>query len=317
MPRRRTQVGPASLVRLAVSAGLWFALLIPCLVPAVDARGAATVPTTAGGDPAAICDPPGPAPRFGCTWSLDLCDWICPICDPFGSPPRSSCSWDLTLCNWNCPGYTGVKVDVSVLQAPDSQSTVYLRLSSLCTATGASATCQGSFAVHPGTSPAAKCRAIADAITAGCQSAGYAVTGDACADSASLTAANVGCPATPFALGLSNDPSVFDQSEQAPMADGEIDSIVGSTAACALTPGPVTNLALSVTLDGDLHLTWDDVPDADDYIVFSDTMANGTFSTVVGTAASGTGGLTIGMPAESEMYLVAGRNAVCGQGPEH
>ena len=83
----------------------------------------------------ATCDPPGPAPRFGCQWSTDACDWFCPACDPFGVPPRTSCNWDGKLCNWICPGYTGVEVTVQTLQPPVRDATVYVRLSSLCTAT--------------------------------------------------------------------------------------------------------------------------------------------------------------------------------------
>src|SRR5262249_55417935 len=86
---------------------------------------------------AAICDPPGPPPRFACQWSTDVCDWICPVCDPFGAPPRPSCHWDLNFCNWICPGYTGEDVTVKTLQPPARDAVVYLRLMSLCTATGA------------------------------------------------------------------------------------------------------------------------------------------------------------------------------------
>src|SRR5262245_44583270 len=173
------------------------------------------------GGATATCDPTGPAPRFGCQWSIDVCDWICPICDPFGVPPRSTCTWDGNLCNWICPGYTGVDVTVQTLQSPVQDATVYVRLSSLCTATGASASCSGSFAVYPGMPIPQKCQAIADAISNDCSAAGYAVTVNDCRLEGTITASNVGCPGTPFALGLSNDPAVFDQAEKGPIPDGD------------------------------------------------------------------------------------------------
>ncbi len=280
--------------------------------------GASAVISTLAARTTAICDPPDPAPRFGCQWSTDICEWICPVCDPFGTPPRSSCNWDGNLCNWICPGYTGVEVTVQTLQPPAQDATVYVRLSSLCTATGAGAFCNGSFAVYPGMPVSLKCQAIADAIANNCSAAGYAVTENDCRLAASLTASNVGCPATQFALGLSNDPAIFDQTGQGPLPDGESDSITGTASSCAPMPGPVSNLALE-TLNGgqDLQLTWDDAANADDYVVFSDTAPNGIFNTVAGTAPSGTPGLTLGMPQGSEFFLVAGSNSSCGLGPKH
>src|SRR5262249_7967586 len=76
---------------------------------------------------AQICDPVGSPPRFGCQWSLTLCDWVCPICDPYGPAPRSSCTWDMNLCNWVCNGYTGTEVTVSTTKGPTQDATVYLR----------------------------------------------------------------------------------------------------------------------------------------------------------------------------------------------
>ena len=266
----------------------------------------------------ATCDPPGPAPRFGCQWSTDVCDWICPVCDPFGAPPRSSCTWDGKLCNWICPGYTGVEVTVQTLQSPVRDATVYIRLSSLCTATGAGAFCNGSFAVYPGMPISLKCQAIADAIANDCSPAGYVVTENNCRLAASLTASNAGCPATQFALGLSNDPAVFDQTAQGPLPDGESDSITGIAGSCAPMPGPVSNLrVVTASVGADLQLTWDDTTNADDYVVFSDTTPNGIFNTVAGTAQNGTAGATLTPPPGSEFYLVAGSNSSCGLGPKH
>ena len=266
----------------------------------------------------AICDPPGPPPRFGCQWSTDACDWICAVCDPFGAPPRSSCHWDGNLCNWICPGYTGVEVTVLTTQPPARDATVYVRLSSLCTATGAGSFCTGSFSVYPGMPVTAKCQAIADAISSNCSAVGYVVTENDCRLAASLTASNLGCPATPFALGVSNDPADFDQTEMGSLPDGESDSITGTTATCAPMPGPVSNLRLATANGGaDLQMTWDDTTNADDYVVLGDTKPNGMFSAVEGTAPSGTPGPVLSMPPGIEFYLIAGRNSTCGVGPRH
>src|SRR5579863_7040874 len=40
-----------------------------------------------------VCDPPGPAPRVGCSWDEKTCKWDCPVCDPPGPAPRVGCSW--------------------------------------------------------------------------------------------------------------------------------------------------------------------------------------------------------------------------------
>ena len=65
-----------------------------------------------------------------------------------------------------------------------------------------------------------------------------------------------------------------------------------------------------------ISFTWTDVAGADDYIVLQDTTA-GPFSTVTGVAGSGTTGLTVPTPPGNIVYfLVAGRNAVCGEGPK-
>src|SRR5262245_20925340 len=147
----------------------------------------------------ATCDPPGPPPRFACQWSTDTCEWFCPVCDPFGAPPRPSCTWDGNTCNWRCDGYTGTDVTVKTLQAPAQNATVYVRLSSLCTATGQGAFCNGQFSVHPGMTASQKCQAIADTITNHCAGAGYGLTVNECAIGALLTASNVDCPGTAFA----------------------------------------------------------------------------------------------------------------------
>jgi hypothetical protein len=66
-----------------------------------------------------------------------------------------------------------------------------------------------------------------------------------------------------------------------------------------------------------IRFTWTDTTASDDYVVFQDTLPNGPFTTVSGTAASGTTGLTAPVPAGDIVYfLVAGRNAACGEGPK-
>jgi hypothetical protein len=274
--------------------------------------GFAVLVAFAGGSAAAaVCDPPGPPPRFGCQWSETDCTWLCAICDPFGAPPRTSCGWDLNSCNWICPGYTGVDVMVRTLQAPASTATVYVRLSSLCTSTGAAATCEGSFAVHAGMPLSEKCASIAQAIASNCAAAGYAVSTNDCASSASLTASNTGCPGTQFAVGLSNDPSVFDQSANGPLPDGEAEAI------CAPPPGSATDLRLAKLGSGSgLHLSWTDAANSGTYSVFADPAAGGTFDAAAGTATSGAVGVDMAMPAPTEFFLVAAGNATCGAGPK-
>lgn len=265
-----------------------------------------------------ICDPPGPPPRFGCQWSLDTCQWICAICDPFGPAPRSSCTWDGSLCNWTCPGYTGIDVTVKTQKAPVHDATVYVRLSSICTATGAGGMCGGSFAASHSMSVADKCEAIADTISSACWQAGYEVTVNDCQQNATLVASNLGCPATPFALGISNDSGVFDQVQFGALPDGESENTTGTTTSCGRRPGAVSNLLLTPQSGGaDLLLTWDDTSDADDYVVYSDTAPSGAFSTVAGTAPSGEVGLSVGTLPGNQYYLVAGRNQGCGIGPKH
>jgi len=267
---------------------------------------------------AQICDPVGSPPRFGCQWSLTLCDWVCPICDPYGPAPRSSCTWDMNLCNWVCNGYTGTEVTVSTTKGPTQDATVYLRMSALCTATGAGEFCNGSFPVFHGMTTAQKCQAIADAIANDCSSVGYVVTMNDCPLESTLVASNLSCPDTAFALGLSNDPGVFDQTGTGPMPDGETDRISGTSKSCSPKPGTVGNLQLAQVAGGtDVQLTWDDTTNATDYVVFSDTSPNGSFSTVAGTAADGASGFSLGTLSGNEYFLVAGRNSSCGVGPKH
>ena len=81
--------------------------------------------------------------------------------------------------------------------------------------------------------------------------------------------------------------------------------------------GVVANLKI-VRVNGgaSLKLTWNNTTNATDYVVFEDTAPSGPFTTQIGTSSSGVTGLTIANPSGSRYYLVAGRNATCGIGPQ-
>jgi len=95
------------------------------------------------------------------------------------------------------------------------------------------------------------------------------------------------------------------------------DMSIGSTGPCSPLPGPASDLFLEAPNAGsELHFTWTNAPDADDYVVFADQSPTGTFEQVVGTSSTGGVGLTIPMPSGNWYYLVAGSNAACGVGPK-
>jgi len=221
--------------------------------------------------------------------------------------------WDGDLCNWICPGYTGTAVTVETLRGPTRDAVVYVKLSSLCTATGAGAFCGGSFSVQHGISRAVKCQAIVDAISSFCAATGYAVTTDDCASTASFTATNPGCSGTQFALGISNDPGDFDQTEQ-PLPDGESETTTGI---CSPVAGVVSDLRVDKIPGGsELSLTWDAAANAQKYVVFADGSASGPFDAIAGSTTYASTGLTIPEPPGVQFYLVAGKNETCGMGAE-
>jgi hypothetical protein len=81
--------------------------------------------------------------------------------------------------------------------------------------------------------------------------------------------------------------------------------------------GVVTGLKLQKLNNGaNLKLTWNNTTNSTDYVVFEDTAPNGAFTTQIGTVASGLTGITVAMPSSNRYYLVAGRNATCGVGPQ-
>lgn len=172
--------------------------------------------------------------------------------------------------------------------------------------------CQGQFSAGPGMSLSAKCEALASAVAQDCTSAGYAVTDDACSADASFTTSNTGCPRSQFALGISNDPSDFDQSDQPALPDGESESVTGSCQPVAAAVGAVrVDRAAGGT---ELTFTWDPSPDAESYTLYEDPAAAGAFDAPA--AESGEPQATIPMPAGTAFFLVAGHNWVCGDGPE-
>jgi hypothetical protein len=176
-----------------------------------------------------------------------------------------------------------------------------------------SQTCSGSFLVRNSTTAAETCAAIEGVVAQHCGDAGYVVTLDDCAAGARFEAANAACPMTPFALGVSDDPAIFDQTGAGPLPDGETDIITGSTATCAFVPGPVLDLQVADPDSLTLVLSWDAASDADDYIVYEDTAPNGPYDTVAGT--SNTTNVTLAMPSPTEYFKVVARNQSCGQGP--
>jgi hypothetical protein len=218
------------------------------------------------------------------------------------------------LCNWSCSGYTGTTVKVQTTHGPTHDAVVYVKLSSVCTATGAGGSCGGSFSVPHGLSRPAKCQAIVDAISSNCAATGYAVTADDCPSTSSFTATHPGCPGSQFAVGISNDPFVFDQTEQT-LPDGESESTTG---VCAPVAGPVSNLRVDKLPGGSgLSLTWDAAANAQSYVAFTDGSANGPFGDIAGSNTYAATELTIPMPPGVQFYLVAARNQTCGVGAEH
>ena len=64
-------------------------------------------------------------------------------------------------------------------------------------------------------------------------------------------------------------------------------------------------------------MVWTDVAEADDYVVFSGIDPTTIFNDAVGVSTSGVTGLSSPVPAGPLVfYRVAGRNAVCGVGPQ-
>lgn len=82
---------------------------------------------------------------------------------------------------------------------------------------------------------------------------------------------------------------------------------------CSL-PSQAGNLRIQKN-GGNIKLTWTNVTGASDYVVYSDSIASGTFATTAGTATDGPTGLTISDSAPTRYYVVTARNS-CGESPK-
>jgi hypothetical protein len=82
-------------------------------------------------------------------------------------------------------------------------------------------------------------------------------------------------------------------------------------------PEEVENLTVSYSeANNTLTFNWTDVPSgAVDYVLLQDLTPNGLFGITVGTAPSGSTGITKPVPPGKRFYLVAARNE-CGIGPK-
>lgn len=79
-------------------------------------------------------------------------------------------------------------------------------------------------------------------------------------------------------------------------------------------PPPAIGGNVSAIQSGtNLVLHWTDVSNSLSYQVFEDSTASGGFTTVTGTATSGTAGLSVAIPSADRYYRVAGTNG-CGGG---
>ena len=89
-------------------------------------------------------------------------------------------------------------------------------------------------------------------------------------------------------------------------------SVTSTAATLTVTPHPdPVGATLGLSTDGvNLTFTWTDTA-AGDYVVHEDTAPDGPFAGETGTAASGTPGLTVPLPAGITYYRVAGRTAGC------
>ena len=90
------------------------------------------------------------------------------------------------------------------------------------------------------------------------------------------------------------------------------------TVGAGQSAGAVANLRLQKINSGaNLKLTWNNTTNATDYVLYEENVADGTFTTSTATSTSGVTGITIPMPSVNKFYLVAGRNATCGVGPQN
>lgn len=106
------------------------------------------------------------------------------------------------------------------------------------------------------------------------------------------------------AISCPANPSCVDESLPAPVAVVDAPVAVGAT--FMLAPAGT-----------DIDFTWSDVTGADDYALYTSLTPIGGFTNVAGSAVSGVPGITLPVPPDPIVYyLVAGRNPVCGTGPQ-
>ena len=80
--------------------------------------------------------------------------------------------------------------------------------------------------------------------------------------------------------------------------------------------GPTLMLGLDGTRTN-LQFNWTDVAASSDYVVFLSTDPSVPFTAAAGSSVSGSSGLTVPAPPDPlNFFLVAGRNPVCGVGPQ-
>jgi hypothetical protein len=86
---------------------------------------------------------------------------------------------------------------------------------------------------------------------------------------------------------------------------------------CAQLPAEVTDLRVDVAIAGStILLGWSDFAEADDYVVFGASAADGPFTSRLQVAASGESGANLPVEALPAFFVVGARNA-CGVGPRH
>ncbi len=127
----------------------------------------------------------------------------------------------------------------------------------------------------------------------------------------------------PGATGVTYDippghaPGTFDYSvsiscPSSPACAAESDAASVRVVQRSAVVGPTLDVRRS---GSDIRFTWTGVAGADDYVVYSSLVPSGLFPTEVGSASSGTTGLTVPPPPGTVVFfLVAGRNPTCGPG---
>ncbi len=98
----------------------------------------------------------------------------------------------------------------------------------------------------------------------------------------------------------------------------EPQAVASSAAQLTIEPPPaaVVDLTLQAEDNGAvLHFLWEAAAGAADYVVRSDVVPDGGFPVVVGSASDPAIGLSVPMTSETQFYLVAARNPLCGEGP--